>query len=440
MVDSQNGQLTEINPDCGTVQSLALHSSATLSSHHNRNDVDPWSVSTGADAVWITDGTRVLRRADPATRARHQLPAARPRQLGGRRNERIVGDQRPIGEHLANRSAQRPGDRPGAVRWTSRTRVAVSDRSRRRTGRDLGAQRNTADVTRVDPTQARVTATIPIGIARGPRRLAVGAGAVWVADAGGTLARIDTSTNSVTVQSIAPSLYDVGVGAGGVWVTSGTGIGGAGMPAGTVPGPQVQALPQSRCSPIASQPGAHPRYLIVSDFPLQGEHRDTGAQMSEAIEFELRARGFRAGPYAVGFQACDDAVASQLVYIANRCASNVRTYAADKDVIGMIGPLNSFCARDQIRIANRAPGGPLGIVSPSTTRVGLTRHGPGSEPGEPGVYYPSGQRSFVRIVAADDVQAAANVILARQLHLRRVFVATVAGTRTPAASRKASWP
>jgi len=49
--------------------------------------------------------------------------------------------------------------------------------------------------------------------------------------------------------------------------------------------------------------------------------------------------------------------------------------------------------------------------------------GPGSQPGEPGIYYPTGRRNFVRIVPADDVQAAADVLLARQLRLRRVFVA-----------------
>jgi len=43
------------------------------------------------------------------------------------------------------------------------------------------------------------------------------------------------------------------------------------------------------------------------------------------------------------------------------------------------------------------------------------------------VYYPTGRRNFVRIVAADDLQAAANVMLARQRHLQRVLVLTVAG-------------
>jgi DNA-binding SARP family transcriptional activator/ABC-type branched-subunit amino acid transport system substrate-binding protein/streptogramin lyase len=428
IVNGQSGGLVKINPDYGTVQSTTtLHSSATLSSLHSRNDVDPWSVATGAGAVWITDGTRLLRRADPV---RGRVTTF---DVHDRVNAVAVGGAAVWAVSGPSASVLQIDPRTGKVT----ARVAFVGRPGLESPYPIAVaagpdsvwvlNANTADVTRIDPTEGRVTATIPIGIARGPRRLAVGAGAAWIANADGTLARIDGSTNAITTRPIAPSLYDVAVGAGGVWVTTGSAIGGATVAEGLPAGGEVHALPQSRCSPIVSQPGAHPRYVIASDFPLQGDHRDTGAQMTEAVEFELRARGFRAGDYAIGFQACDDSVASRPLYLTNRCASNMRSYVANSNVIGVIGPLNSFCAEKQIRIANRAPGGPLAIMSPSTTHVGLTRHGPGLEPGEPGVYYPTGQRNFVRIVAADDLQAAANVILARQQHLRRVFVVTVAG-------------
>jgi branched-chain amino acid transport system substrate-binding protein len=63
------------------------------------------------------------------------------------------------------------------------------------------------------------------------------------------------------------------------------------------------------------------------------------------------------------------------------------------------------------------------MISPAATSVGLTHRAPGSKPGEPGIYYPTGLRNFVRIVPSDDVQGAANALLARQLGLRRLFVA-----------------
>ena len=85
----------------------------------------------------------------------------------------------------------------------------------------------------------------------------------------------------------------------------------------------------------------------------------------------------------------------------------------------MIGTFSSACARFEIPITNRAG---LPMVSPSTTSVGLTNAGPGAEPGEPGRLYPTGERTFARIVADDSVQAAANGLLADRLGIRRLFL------------------
>jgi hypothetical protein len=51
----------------------------------------------------------------------------------------------------------------------------------------------------------------------------------------------------------------------------------------------------------------------------------------------------------------------------------------------------SVQAKDEIAIANRAPGGPLAMVNAWNTVVGLTRTGPGAARGEPGRYYPHGR-------------------------------------------------
>jgi len=63
------------------------------------------------------------------------------------------------------------------------------------------------------------------------------------------------------------------------------------------------------------------------------------------------------------------------------------------------------------------------MISPAATSVGLTHRAPGSQSGEPEIYYPTGLRNFVRTVPSDDVQGAADAQLARQLGLRRLFVA-----------------
>jgi len=58
----------------------------------------------------------------------------------------------------------------------------------------------------------------------------------------------------------------------------------------------------------------------------------------------------------------------------------------------------------------------------STTYLGLTLQGPGVAKGEPGHYFPTGQRNFVRLVPADDVQAAAAALYVKGKGASRAFV------------------
>ena len=127
--------------------------------------------------------------------------------------------------------------------------------------------------------------------------------------------------------------------------------------------------------------------------------------MTEAIRFVLEQRGFKAGPYTVGYQSCDDATAQAGGYDLYKCFSNAKAYARNLAVLGVVGPHNSGCADVQIPIANQAPGGALAMISPSNTWTGLTRPYPGMRPGELEDRYPSGERNFFRIAAADHLQA-----------------------------------
>jgi branched-chain amino acid transport system substrate-binding protein len=78
---------------------------------------------------------------------------------------------------------------------------------------------------------------------------------------------------------------------------------------------------------------------------------------------------------------------------------------ADEDVLIYIGPISSDQAKLSIPILNEAG---IAQISPTSTWPGLTK--PGFGPGEPGIYYPTGQRNFFRMVPSDDIQgvAAAN--------------------------------
>src|ERR671933_582232 len=62
------------------------------------------------------------------------------------------------------------------------------------------------------------------------------------------------------------------------------------------------------------------------------------------------------------------------------------------------------------------------MISPANTYVGLTHSGPGTAAGEPEKYYPTGKRNYIRIVAADDFQGAADAMNAQQLGLKKIYI------------------
>jgi branched-chain amino acid transport system substrate-binding protein len=184
----------------------------------------------------------------------------------------------------------------------------------------------------------------------------------------------------------------------------------------------VSALPSSSCSDIYYQGSGSPDYLIASDLPLQGSGRTQTVQMTEAIKYILKQQGFKAGKYKIGYQSCDDATAQAGKWASEKCSANANAYAQNKGVIGVIGTFNSGCAEIIIPVLNRAPSGPLGMISPANTYVGLTHSGPGTAAGEPDKYYPTGKRSYIRIVAADDYQGAADAMNAQQLGLKKIYI------------------
>ncbi len=185
---------------------------------------------------------------------------------------------------------------------------------------------------------------------------------------------------------------------------------------------QAQPLPASSCSPIVYKGSGSPKYLIASDLPLQGSGRTQTIEMTKAIQFILAGAGWKAGAYTIGYQSCDDATAQAGKWDSAKCSANANAVARDKDVIGVIGTFNSGCATIEIPILNRAAGGPVAMISPANTQVGLTSSGPGTSPGEPGKYYPTGKRNYARVVAQDQYQGAADALLAQRLKVKSLYI------------------
>ncbi len=164
---------------------------------------------------------------------------------------------------------------------------------------------------------------------------------------------------------------------------------------------------------------------IVSDLPLQGDDGVQNTQMVWAIRHVLkRYEGdpgdFKIGDFKIEYESHDNSTVAAGRWVPSKCVDNAHSYASDDLIVGVIGPANSGCAEYEIPILNS---GNVAMVSPNVTAVGLTKGGPGTTPGQPERYYPSGSRNFFRVVPSDDHQGRAGAeFMKNTLKVTRVFV------------------
>jgi branched-chain amino acid transport system substrate-binding protein len=186
--------------------------------------------------------------------------------------------------------------------------------------------------------------------------------------------------------------------------------------------PAARPLPDTVCGPVTYGGEGRPQLLIANSGPLQGPQSDHGIQNAQAVKMVLAQRRWRAGAFTVGVQVCDEATAASAAPSETKCARNAKTFADEPSVVVVLGPATSTCTRAMLPVANRARGGPLPVIGMSGTYLGLTRTGPGVAPGDPDDLYPTGRHSFVRVVPADDLQAAAGALYGKRLGIQRPYV------------------
>ena len=158
---------------------------------------------------------------------------------------------------------------------------------------------------------------------------------------------------------------------------------------------------------------------IYSSLPLHGGQRPQTMGVVAGAKRALADAGGIAGGMTVRYVSLDDSTAAVGTWSADVVAGNARLAARDPSAIAYLGEFNSGASAISIPILNAA-----GImqISPSNTAIGLTRGGPGAEPGTPARYYPTGRRTFARLVPSDVVQARAGARLLDILGKRRVLV------------------
>ena len=192
----------------------------------------------------------------------------------------------------------------------------------------------------------------------------------------------------------------------------------------------IQAV-DANCNDVQFSGSANAQKLIVSDLPLRGDSAERSKQMNDAIVQELARQGWQAGNTEVAFQACDDSVASTGEWDAKTCRTNAQKYAANPDVIAVIGTYNSGCAAIEMPILNRAPGGGVPMVSPGNTFVCLTQPSPTlCKPDEPQKYFPSGTRNYIRVVPNDAVQGAGLATFAKEQGINKPYILVAADDPT----------
>jgi len=429
----------------------------------------PLDVAVGSRSAWVTNGRRLRDRGLTGPIA---TEVVRLDTTTGA--ERAAIPLRTPGDALSNRPDNRVAVRGGAVWVVTQDYdvVRIDAASGALTARTKGIPAvavaegpagvwvlgQDGSVTHLDESSAKPIAGTRVR-ASSVGSIAVGTDAVWVTSpADATLWRIDAHRPAAPgAIELERGISDVVVAAdGAVWVANplarrlslidpGTGTVVHTVPLDAVPrslavdgktlwvaavvdpvaslaaNRGVRAFPGPTCGPVVAGPGPSD-VLIVSDLPLQMGGRAPVSQMAQAIEFVLREHGFRAGRFKVAYQSCDDSVARTGLRDEAKCASNARAYAANPDVVGVVGTFISDCAEAAVPELNRAAAGPLAMVSPINSSVGLTRTGPGIDKSLPAALYPTGVRNFARVYPTDDLVGAGLALFARARGWKDVFI------------------
>src|SRR5204862_7478517 len=127
----------------------------------------------------------------------------------------------------------------------------------------------------------------------------------------------------------------------------------------------------------------------------------------ERLAFQKFAPGGKLGKWHIKYVSLDASTAQNPgTADEGQTAQNARRAASDPTTIYYLGEFNSGGTKVSLPILNKAG---IPQISPSNTYGGLTTNEPGAEPGEPDKYYPSGERTYARVVPRDKIQGAALV-------------------------------
>ena len=157
---------------------------------------------------------------------------------------------------------------------------------------------------------------------------------------------------------------------------------------------------------------------IYSSLPLQGTSRGQSEAVINGERLALEEVNNKVGNFNIKYVSLDDSTAQNPgTADEGKTAQNARQAIRDKSTIFYLGEFNSGGTKVSLPILNKAG---IPQISPSNTYIGLTTDEPGSEPGEPDKYYPTGNRTYARVVPRDKIQGAALVTVMQEVGCKTV--------------------
>jgi branched-chain amino acid transport system substrate-binding protein len=158
---------------------------------------------------------------------------------------------------------------------------------------------------------------------------------------------------------------------------------------------------------------------IYSSLPLQGASRIQTTALVNGAKLALEENGGKAGDITITYKPLDDSTAQAGSWTPEATSANARKAAQDDSTLVYLGEFNSGASAISIPILNEAA---VPQISPANTAVGLTSDEPGADKGEPDKYYPTGKRTYTRIVPKDTIQGAALATLMKEDGCTNVYI------------------
>ena len=157
--------------------------------------------------------------------------------------------------------------------------------------------------------------------------------------------------------------------------------------------------------------GGARKLTIYSSLPLQGAARAQAVATVNGAKLALEQAGGKVGDFPIEYVSLDDSTAQAGGWEPGQTSANARKAISDDSTIAYIGEFNSGATAVSLPLLNEAG---IAQVSPGNTAVGITSDDPGAGPGEPDKYYPTGNRTYARILPKDTYQGAALAALAKE--------------------------